>query len=148
MHKLIVPAPELVQAFLRQEAERSPQARLLHRLHCVLLVGAGWPCHQVAALFGDDPRTVQRWVRKVEAAGIDGLRERTHSGRHAALSAAQMGELACALEAGPPQAWNGTLLRAEIGRRFGVSLSARHCQRLHKRLLASPKVARWGPETS
>ena len=143
MHKLEVTTPEAVHAALRHEAERSPQSRFVHRLHCLLLVGAGRSCYQVAELFGDDPRSVERWVREYHRFGVEGLREKPHPGRHAILADAQMRELELALKNGPRElgyaadAWNNKLLRAEILRRFAVKLSARHCQRLFKLLQQS-----------
>lgn len=136
LHKLEVTTPKAVQAALRQEAERAPQSRFVHRLHCVALVGAGRSCYEVAEVFGDDPRSVERWVREYQQFGIEGLREKPHPGRHARLTEAQMRELKLALRNGPralnysADAWNSKLLRAEILRRFSVTLSGRHCQRL------------------
>ena len=136
MHKLEVTTPAALQAALRHEGERSPQSRFVHRLHCVALVGAGRNCYEVAEVFGDDARSVERWVREFQQHGIDGLRERPHPGRHATLADAQMRQLELALKSVPRELgyaadlWNNKLLRAEILRRFGVTLSVRHCQRL------------------
>ena len=143
MHKLEVTTPAAVQAALRHEGERSPQSRFVHRLHCVALVGAGRNCYEVAEVFGDDPRSVERWVREFQQRGIDGLREKPHSGRHATLADAQMRQLELALKSVPrdlgyaANVWNCKLLRAEILRRFGVTMSVRHCQRLFRILQQS-----------
>ena len=143
MHKLEVTTPAAVQAALRHEGERSPQSRFVHRLHCVALVGAGRNCYEVAKVFGDDPRSVERWVREFQQRGIDGLREKPHSGRHATLADAQMRQLELALKSVPrdlgyaANVWNCKLLRAEILRRFGVTMSVRHCQRLFRILQQS-----------
>ena len=143
MHKLDVTTPAAVQAALRHEGEHSPQSRFVHRLHCLLLVGTGRSCYEVAEVFGDDPRSVERWVREFQQHGIDGLREKPHPGRHATLADAQMRQLAVALKSVPRElgyaadAWNSKVLRAEILRRFGVTLSARHCRRLFKVLQPS-----------
>ena len=138
MHKLEITTPAAVQAALRHEGEHSPQSRFVHRLHCLLLVGTGRSCYEVAEVFGDDPRSVARWVREFQQHGIEGLREKPHTGRHATLADAQMRQLELALRNGPRELgyavdlWSNQLLRAEILRRFGVTLSARHCQRLFK----------------
>ena len=143
MHKLEITTPAAVQAALRHEGEHSPQSRFVHRLHCLLLVGTGRSCYEVAEVFGDDPRSVERWVREFQQHGIEGLREKSHTGRHATLADAQMRQLELALRNGPRELgyavdlWNNPLLRAEILRRFGVTLSARHCQRLFKILAPS-----------
>ena len=143
MHKLDVLTPEAIQAALRQEAEHSPQSRFARRLDCLLLVGAGRSCYEVAEVFGDDPRSVERWVREFQQHGIEALREKPHPGRHARLADAQMRQLELALKSVPrelgyaAEVWNNKLLRAEILRRFGVTLSARHCQRLFRILRQS-----------
>ncbi len=136
MQRLKVTSPDEVQAALRQEGARSPQSRFVHRLHCLLLVGKGQSCCEVARVFGDDPRSVERWVHEFHSHGIDGLREKPHSGRHAKLSNLQMEELALAVDSPPHElgyaaiAWTNKLLRWEIERRFGVMLSVRHSQRM------------------
>ena len=64
--------------------------------------------------------------------------EKPHPGRPAILADAQMRELVLALKSIPRELgyaakiWNNKFLRAEILRRFGVTLSARHCQRLFR----------------
>ena len=143
MHKLEITTPAAVQAALRHEGEHSPQSRFVHRLHCLLLVGSGRSCYQVAEVFGDDPRSVERWVREFQQHGIEALKEKPHTGRHATLADAQMRQLALALMSVPRElgyavdVWNNKLLRAEILRRFDVTLSARHCQRLFRNLCQS-----------
>ena len=143
MHKLEITTPAAVQAALRHEGEHSSQSRFVHRLHCLLLVGTGRSCYEVAEVFGDDPRSVERWVREFQQHGIEGLREKAHLGRHATLADAQLQQLAVALKSVPRElgyaadAWNSKLLRAEILRRYGVTLSGRHCQRLFRILQQS-----------
>ena len=143
MHKLEVTIPEAVRTALKQEAECTPHLRFAHRLHCLLLVAAGRSCYEVAEVFGDDPRTVERWVRGFQQRGIEALREKPHPGRRACLADAQMRELEVALGSAPralghaDDSWNATVLRAEILRRFGATLSVRHCRRLLKVVLES-----------
>lgn len=138
MHRLEVTSSAAMRAALRNEGKHSPQSRFVHRLHCLLLVGTGQSCYQVAEVFGDNPRSFERWVCEFQQHGIDGLREKQHPGRQATLADAQMQQLALALKGVPRElgyaenVWNNQLLRAEILRRFGVALSARHCQRLFK----------------
>lgn len=69
---------------IRQEIERSEESRYDHRLHGLLLVTAGQSCREVAALFGENGTTVQRWVNRFEEGGLDALREGERSGRPAA----------------------------------------------------------------
>lgn len=140
MHRLEVTNPAAIQTALRHEGNHSPQSRFLHRLHCLLLVGTGRSCHEVAEVFGDSPRSVERWVREFQQHGVEGLRDKPHTGRHATLAAGQMRQLALVIKSDPrevgyaPDAWNNKLLRAEILHRFGVTTSVRHCQRIFRLL--------------
>lgn len=73
----------------RQEIERSEESRYDHRLHGVLQVSSGYSCTEVGQLFGQAATTVQRWARRVERGGFDGLREGERPGRPRALDEAQ-----------------------------------------------------------
>jgi transposase len=136
LRKLAIGASEPITAALRQEVARSPQSRFAHRLHCIALVAAGKSCYEVARAFGDDPRSVERWVRGFQQFGIDALRDKPHTGRHASLTEYQMRQLRLALATAPrdfgyaADAWSDNLLRREILRQFDITLSLRHCRRL------------------
>ena len=140
MNRLQVAHPEAARDALRQMLDSSPQSRFEHRLHCVLLVGAGHRCHEVAKVFGDDARTVQRWVQKFLRCGTDGLRDTPPPGRHAKLTVAETAQLGDVLKQPPgafghaAEVWCSDLLRNEIASRFAVTMSRRHCQRLLMRL--------------
>lgn len=62
MRKLDIADPEVMRITIQQEIVRSDESRYDHRLHGLLLVTGGKSCRQVAELFGEDRRTVQRWV--------------------------------------------------------------------------------------
>ncbi len=143
VRKLEVTKADMAQKVLRQEMQCCAQLRFAHRLHCILLVGAGGSCYEVAKVFGDNPRSVERWVRQFQRSGITGLKEKPHPGRHPKLADEQMRQLEfvlddCPRKLGyPADVWSNRLLRAEILYRFGVTLSGRHCQRLLKTLRQS-----------
>ena len=136
MNRLQVTNPGAARDALRQMLDSSPQSRFEHRLHCVLLVGAGHGCQEVAKVFGDDARTVQRWVQKFLRCGTDGLRETSPPGRRAKLTVAETAELGDVLKQSPgvlghaAEVWRSELLRNEIAERFAVTMSRRQCQRL------------------
>ena len=136
VRKLQLTETDIVKALLRSETRRSPQAAFAHRLHCLALVGAGWGCDQIAAAFGDDLRSVQRWVRRFQQSGAEGLVDAPHSGRPASLDETQLRQLRLAIATEPRTfghagaTWSGEILRLEILQRFGVAHSKRHCARL------------------
>jgi transposase len=131
---------------LKEQLKNSSEVRFLHRLHCVLLVGRGYGCVEVASWFDDDPSSVARWVRYYREFGIQGLQDGRRSGRPAKLNSDQMRALERDLCQAPrtlgydEPVWNGERLAAHIQRRFGVELSIRQCQRL-LRQLHPPDVA-------
>ncbi|MBI3348184.1 MAG: hypothetical protein HY020_13370 [Burkholderiales bacterium] len=131
-------ALEALRQMLRAELDRSAQAQALHRQHCVCLVACGRSCAEVAAWFGDSPRSLQRWVRLVLGTGSNGaplsMAER-HVGRPPRLSGPQSCILAAELRAPPSGCgyaqgrWDGKLLQQHLQEHHAVHLSLRQCQR-------------------
>jgi transposase len=93
MRKLQIADAQVMQVAIRQEIARSEESRYDHRLHGVLLVATGQSANHVAEVFGEDARTVQRWVRRFEAIGFEGLREGERPGRPRSLDARQWRQL-------------------------------------------------------
>lgn len=135
MRKLEIADPEVMRIAIQQEIARSDESRYDHRLHGLLLITGGQSCQQVAELFGEDRRTVQRWVRRFERHGLEGMREGERSGR-ASLDTKQWAALGRDLRR-PPEAfgltghlWDGKLLSEHLRKRYGVTLGVRQCQRI------------------
>ena len=91
MRKFEIADPEVMRIAIQQEIARSDESRYDHRLHGLLLVTGGHSCQQVAELFGEDRRTVQRWVKRFESHGLEGVREGERPGRPATLDALNNG---------------------------------------------------------
>jgi transposase len=131
---------ESLRRSLKTEISRSAEARFLHRLHCLLLVGEGCNRSEIASWFGDDPGSVARWVRHYRAFGVQGLQDDQRSGRPGKLDIDQMKALERDLCQTPGEfaydepVWNGKLLAVHIKRRTEVELSVRQCQRLLQQL--------------
>jgi len=156
MRKLGMANPEVMRIAIQQEISRSDESRYDHRLHGLLLVTGGQSCRQVADLFGEDRRTVQRWVRRFETDGLQGLREGKRPGRPTPLDAEQWAALGCDLRRDPEEwglagpLWDGKLLSEHLRRRYGVTLGVRQCQRLFGQMgfrwrLPRPQVAQSDP---
>jgi transposase len=150
MHKLTVSDVRGLKAALHQAVLRTSETRFLHRMHAVLLVALGNSCYRVAKWFGEDPRTVERWVRRFEESGAAALRNEHKSGRPARLGP-QLAETLSELVANSPRdvgyalaRWSGRLLKAHLQQRLGIALSVRQCQRLLRQL---PRPARPRSET-
>jgi transposase len=140
MHKLQIEDAEVMQVAIQQEISRSEESRYDHRLHGLLLVTTGQSCREVARLFGEDASTVQRWVRRFEDHGLEGLREGERPGRPRQLDDGQWRQVAADLRRSPrafglaANLWDGPLLAEHLRRRFGIKLGVRQCQRLFRQL--------------
>jgi transposase len=136
VHRLQPPSAEALRATLATEVHRSSELRVIHRLHAVLLVSVGCSCYQVADWFGEDPRSVERWIHAYEQQGLDGLRDQHRAGRQSRLMPEQLRQLRVELGVDPDQAgyaqarWSGKLLAQHLERHYGLELSQRQCQRL------------------
>jgi transposase len=92
----------------------------------------------VARLFGEDATSVQRWVRRFEQSGLDGLREGERPGRPRLLDARQWRRLQTDLRKGPREfgfganLWDGPLLCEHLRKHYQVRLGVRQCQRLFR----------------
>ncbi len=140
MRRLEITEAEVMGMAIQQEIQRSEESRYDHRLHGLLLVAGGQSCRQVARLFDEDPRTVQRWVRTFEQRGFAGLREGERSGRPRSLTSDQWSSLEGDLRRRPDDfglvghLWDGKRVAEHLRRRYRVELGVRHCQRLFRQM--------------
>ncbi|NWG75528.1 MAG: helix-turn-helix domain-containing protein, partial [Rubrivivax sp.] len=88
MRKLQISDQEIMRIAVQQEISRSEESRYDHRLHGILLITHGLSCYEVAEALGQDPRTVERWVKRFEKSGFSGLREGEREGRPRRLNEA------------------------------------------------------------
>ena len=151
MRKLAPGHAQEIRGLIKALGQCSPEQRLDHKLHCTLLVAEGRSCYEVARWFGESPRTLERWVLAFGRGGSKGLEPRGGRGRPARLNAAALGELALDLSAEPARfgyaarQWSAKLLMQHLASRYQVGLSLRQCQRLLRRLQASPPHRDAGP---
>ena len=140
MRNLILENPDSVRLSIRVAVKSSRDQLLLHELHCVLLVGLGRSCHEVAGWFGDSTRTIERWVGAFNRLGVVGLCAHCPAGRTPRLRAETAQRVAFELKQAPcvcgfPDArWGGRLLKQHLQARYGVTMSLRQCQRTLRRL--------------
>lgn len=130
---------------IRHRVQHSRDNRFLYRLFCVLLVAEGHGPQTVADWMGEHARTLERWRKRFQLNGVDGLFDETSPGRPPKLSAEQVTGVADDL-AQPPYVfgfgadqWQGKYLKDHLRRRFDIDISLRQCQRLLKQLKALPK---------
>jgi transposase len=143
MRKLSLGSASSLRELIQASLKASYKQRFLHRLHCVLLIAEGRNCYEVARWFGEDPRTIERWVHALDAHGADGLREHRSGGRPTKLAGEQVQRVALDLQT-PPHAcgyperqWSGKRLALHLEGRYGIKLSPRQCQRMMRRLVGA-----------
>lgn len=103
----------------------------------IALICANHPIHYVAALFGINPTTVQRWVHRINESGFGGLNDKSGRGRRSQLSDTDQCQLKKTLKArfGYEQSrWDGKLLSQHLKVHYEVQLKVRKCQYLFKHL--------------
>ena len=140
MRKLQIADPEIMRIAIQQEISRSDESRYDHRLHGLLLLTGGHSCQQIADLFGEDRRIVQRWAKRFEQAGLEGMRDGERPGRPAYLDARQWRSLGRDLRHSASDSrhaghrWEGRLLSTHLKQRYKITLGVRQCQRIFRQM--------------
>jgi transposase len=117
--------PAELRALARRERNGRAGARLLALANA--LDGMGRDAAARAA--GMDRQTLRDWVRRYDAAGVEGLRDRPRPGRPCALDEGRQAALKALLLRGPKLerdgcvAWRARDLRELVERRFGIRYS-------------------------
>ena len=76
------PRGALIKARARRLCGSDPDARLLGRVECVLLVNEGRSIAEVARWFGVHRRTLERWMAQYRRHGEAGLQDESRTGGH------------------------------------------------------------------
>ena len=140
MRRVTVSNAAEAREIIKAEIRRTDEARLQHRLHCLLLVCDGKTCAEVVVLFGDSLRIVEYWVKRFNEVGIDGLRDAARPGRRPRLLPEDKKAVAQDLRCSPQQfgygqnLWDGKLLSHHLKEKFNVELKVRQCQNLFHKL--------------
>jgi transposase len=151
MKRLVIKDKNGIKAKIHRYFDGNEEAKFIHRLHGILLFSEkeDESCDSIGALFGNSPRTVSNWIKRVNETGdIESLRSKKQSGRPPRLSEAQCQELKLIIQ-DPPEKhgittniWDGKSLSAYIEKQYGIILKTRACQRLFHKLGFSLKRAR------
>ena len=140
MRKLQIQDAETIELAIQNEILRSEVARYDHRLHGILLACRGYNSYEIGDLFGQNPTTVQRWIRAFEKNGLSGLQDTERSGRPTSLTPKQFREIDSALRKSPrdfgyeQNLWDGKMLSYHIAHTYRVDLGKRQCQRIFRKL--------------
>ena len=151
MKRLAIKDKECIKKKIQDYFAGNEEARFIHRLHGVLLFSEKEveSCDSIGALFGNSPRTVSNWIKRINETGtIESLRSKKQPGRPSRLSEKQRQELKGIIQESPEKhgmaanIWDGKSLSAYIERQYGIIMKTRTCQRLFHQLGFSLKRAR------
>lgn len=143
MNRLVLENKDFIESEIRSYLENNQEAKFIHRLQVILLFAANEEesCDSLGELFGNSPRSISNWIKKVNETGnIESLRSKPSPGRPPRLSKGQKSDLVKVLRESPGKhgihgkRWSGKLLSTYISRRFGITLKDRSCQRLFREL--------------
>lgn len=160
MQRLVIHNADKIESLIRSYFKNNDEADFIHRLHGVLLflTDEKSSCDSIGLLFGNSPRTVSNWIKKIDESGnLNALRTKPRSGRRPRLSEQQRQEIKQALCEPPEKSgvvanvWDGKSLSWYIENKYGIGLKVRRCQELFHELgfslkRARPVVAKGSPE--
>jgi len=145
MKRLILENKDSIENQIQSYLENNSEAKFIHRLQVILLFAnkEDESCDSLGALFGNSPRSISTWIKKVNQTGsIDSLRSNPGSGRPSRLTKVQKDNLKMVLQELPEKygihgkKWNGNNLSSYIIGHYGIQLKVRSCQRLLHQLTA------------
>ncbi len=140
MRRLEVKDRKVMSIAIQNEISRSEEARYDHRLHGVLMVANGYDCYEAAKCFGENPVTIQRWVKRFNEHGFDGLQEGEHPGRPSRIGKQSWAKLETDLRKHPSifgysqNLWDGKLLSRHLVDRYGIDIKVRQCQKIFRKM--------------
>ncbi|MBE7214624.1 helix-turn-helix domain-containing protein [Shewanella benthica] len=119
---------------IRQEKNARMKLKLLALLH----FHEGKSRYQIADYLKVSRTSVNKWVTSYLTDGLDGLKEKKHSGRPASLTAIQMQQLSRYIKLKTTSKTNGLLhgseIQAYITERFGVTYEISNIYRILDKL--------------
>lgn len=133
-----------LQNLVHEQTNISSETAQLRRLNALFLISSGMSCKSVAQLHDTSVRSIQRWVKNYQLAGIDGLKDQKKEGRPPTISKQQWislkkdfdkGPLACGVTTASMRNWRQRhwtvpQLAEHLGKEYGIAFSLRQYQRL------------------
>jgi transposase len=151
MQRLTIQKKENIQELIQDYFRKNEESQFIHRLHGVLLLlkDEKSTCDSIGLLFGNSPRTVSNWIKKINQEGtLEALRTKVRCGRTPKLNADQLTEIKIVLQKPPEESgissniWDGKSLSFYIEKKYSIKLGVRRCQKLFHELGFSLKRAR------
>jgi transposase len=112
----------------RLAQSRTAPARGVERARIIWLASQGWRVRAIAAELRLNAETVRLWLKRFNAAGLEGLKDAPRSGRPATYTPAQVGEVIAAALTSPQQlglplgCWTLDRLEAYLNEEKGIPI--------------------------
>lgn len=151
MQRLVIKDSQNIQALIQDYFHKNEDAQFIHRLHGILLFlkDEKSTCDSIGLLFGNSPRTISNWIKKINKDGnLEALRTKVRTGKPPRLNKTQLAEIKIVLQKQPEQSdvpsnlWDGKSLSFYIEKKYQIKLGVRRCQELFHELGFSLKRAR------
>jgi transposase len=147
MARVLAVAPTKSVEELRALAHVEHDPRVRCRLLAIAYVQSGHSAYEGDELFGLSAVQIRQWIKRYNAAGIEGLSDRPRPGARPRLAREQVALFLARLHAGPPPerglaAWRGEDIRLLLAEAFGAEYSLSGVYALLHRLGQSSLVPR------
>jgi transposase len=93
--------PDEIESISRLRQSRTAPARLVERAQMIGLARQGLTAPTIDKAVPMEARTVRLWLRRFNAAGLDGLQDASRSGRPTTYTPAEVGEVLAAVLTNP-----------------------------------------------
>jgi transposase len=140
MKSLAITNKSVNREALLKMAEKVPGAWIGLRIAAILLLLEGWKSTQIARLFGLTRWSVVKWIQRINAEGVDGVKEVHRPGRPPRLDVEIQQALEEVLQKSPRSLglkrnrWDGLVVAEYLRRVHGVHMKVRQAQRWIRRL--------------
>jgi transposase len=140
MKALEVTNKSVTREALLKMAEKVPGAWIGLRIAAMLLLLEGWKSTHIARLFGLTRWSVVKWIQRINAQGVDAMKEVSRPGRPPRLGTEIQQVLEEVLQKNPRSLglkrnrWDGIVVVEYLERVHGLHLKVRQAQRWIRRL--------------
>lgn len=96
------------------------------KLYAILQLSKGKASRELEELYGTSFKQILNWAARFDSQGIEGLKDKPHSGRPPRITLQQLEQLRCVLLDSPEKqgynsgTWSGPLVQDFVNTRFGV----------------------------
>jgi transposase len=122
----------------KQIVNTTEDGKYLRKVTLVNLMLGGVSASQIGHAAGETARTLTMWMKSVDEHGFESLRPKKQPGRPSRLSGKQKENIKDDIAKEPStfgyNVWDGNTLSDHIGKKYGVTLKTRQCERLFHEL--------------